>query len=161
LGLPEDAFVLGTVGRVVAEKDHALLLRAAAPLVSERVRLVVIGDGPLLAGLRAQAAMLGSRAAFIHLAGARLDAGRLYPAFDAFVLSSRTEGLPLALLEAMASGLPVVATAVGGIPGVVVDGQTGRLVPPGDEAALRGALLALAGGEASAVAWGREGKRRV
>jgi glycosyltransferase involved in cell wall biosynthesis len=161
LGLAEGAFVVGTVGRVVAEKDHALLLRAVAPLLSERVQLVVIGDGPLLAELLAQKAGLGGVENRVHLLGARMDAASLYAAFDVFALSSRTEGLPLALLEAMASGLPVVASAVGGIPQVIEDGRTGRLVGPGDEVALREALSALAQDEALGLGWGRAAREQA
>ncbi len=142
LGIPPEAWVVGTVGRLAAEKDPALLLRAAAPLLSDDLHLVFTGDGPELRSLRGQAMRLAS-GAFVHILGARRDVHRVLAAFDAFALSSRTEGLPLALLEAMAAGLPIVAPAVGGIPDVVEDGVSALLFPPGDEAALRQAVQRL------------------
>jgi glycosyltransferase involved in cell wall biosynthesis len=92
--------------------------------------------------LRALAAAQQTGAS-IHFAGVRADVARLLAAFDVFVLSSHTEGLPLALLEAMACGLPVVSTAVGGIPDVVHHGESGLLVGSGDEPALTAALAAV------------------
>jgi glycosyltransferase involved in cell wall biosynthesis len=127
---------VGTVGRIATEKNQALLVRAVAPLLGAKTRLLVAGSGPLLPSLAEQAAALEG-AAFIHLLGARQDAPAVLNALDAFVLCSNTEGLPLVLPEAMAVGLPVVSTSVGGIPTVVKEGQTGFLVPVGDEAALR------------------------
>ena len=88
------------------------------------------------------------------MTGARSDVGRLLSAFDAFALPSRSEGLPLVLLEAMASGLPVVATSVGGNPDLVVSGVTGLLVPPSDVPAMRAALLSLAEIPRSCTTWG-------
>lgn len=142
LGIDAGAWVIGSVGRIAAEKNQALLLRAAAPLLGPRVRLAIAGDGPLLPELRALAAALGV-APWVHLLGARLDVPAVLNAFDVFVLSSDTEGLPLAIPEAMATALPVVATAVGGVPTVVDPGRTGFLVSPRDEAALRERLAAL------------------
>jgi glycosyltransferase involved in cell wall biosynthesis len=157
LGISADAWVIGSVGRLAPEKDHALLLRAAAPLLSERCQLVVCGDGSELGRLQELAGALAvSR--FVRLLGARTDVGRVLSAFDAFALSSRTEGLPLVVPEAMAAGLPVIATAVGGLPAVVEDGVTGRLVPPGDVEALRGALRELASDPARARRMGEAGR---
>ncbi|HEU4410806.1 MAG TPA: glycosyltransferase [Polyangiaceae bacterium] len=141
LGLAAGARVIGTVGRMVPEKNHALLLRAAAPLLGPETKLVIVGDGPLRAGLEAQRAALPN-AEHVVFAGMRRDVPDLLAALDVFVLSSATEGLPVVLLEAMASRLPVVSTAVGGIPDVVHAG-TGVLVPPHDEAALREAVAGL------------------
>jgi len=135
LGIPDGAFVFGTVGRVAVEKDQALLLRAAGPLLGPETHLVVVGDGAEMAALTALAATLPS----VHLVGARRDVPRLLRAFDVFALSSRTEGLPLVLPEAMATGLPVVSTSVGGIPSVI-DPDVGLLVAAGDEDGLRRAL---------------------
>ena len=140
LGIPAAAWVVGTVGRAAAPKNQALLLRAAAPLLGPDRRLVIVGDGPLLGELRRQAG--GSD--FAHLLGARLDVPRLLCAFDVFALSSITEGLPLVICEAMATALPIVATAVGGVAALIDDGRTGLLVPSGDETALRDALAGLA-----------------
>jgi len=136
LGIDADAWVVGTVGRVAVEKNQALLLRAAAPLLGPGTRLVVAGDGPLLPSLAELAGSLGI-AAFVHLLGARRDVPDVLNALDAFVLCSSTEGLPLAIPEAMATGLPVVSTRVGGIPTVIDEGQTGFLIAVGDEGALR------------------------
>jgi glycosyltransferase involved in cell wall biosynthesis len=83
------------------------------------------------------------QAAWVHVLGARSDVARLLQAFDLFALFSRTEGHPIVVLEAMATGLPVLATPVGGIPGILEDGETGFLVPSDDEEALRARLTAL------------------
>jgi glycosyltransferase involved in cell wall biosynthesis len=136
-----DAWVVGTVGRLDSYKNQAMLVRAMAPLLSSRVRLVIIGDGGERAAIEAEIAAL-PEPRWVVMAGRRMDVPRLVHAFDVFVLSSTTEGLPLVVPEAMAAGLPVVSTAVGGIPGVIEDGVTGLLVPV-DEAALRGALARL------------------
>lgn len=143
LGVAADGWLIGTVGRVAREKDHALLLRAAAPLLGPSTQLAIVGAGPELDRLRGLCSEL-SAAPWVHLVGARQDVPRLLSAFDVFVLSSRTEGLPLVVPEAMAASLPVVSTAVGGIPSVVADGETGRLVAAGDAEALRDALAELA-----------------
>lgn len=139
LGIPSAARVLITVGRVVVEKNHAHLLRSAAPLLGTDVRLVLVGDGVLREQLDALVVELGV-GPFVHLTGARQDIPALLAAADAFVLSSDSEGLPVGLLEAWASCLPVVSTAVGGIPAAVENEKTGILVPPRDEAAMRAAL---------------------
>lgn len=136
LGIPGDAWVFGTVGRIATEKNHALLVRAMAPLLGPGTRLVIAGDGPLRSAVSELVTTLGA-GAFVHLLGARRDVPDVLNALDAFVMSSDTEGLPLVVLEAMATGLPVLSTAVGGIPTVLDHGQTGFLVPAGDEAALR------------------------
>lgn len=135
LGIPDDAWVVGTVGRLAPEKDQALLIDAMAPLLGERRRLVIVGDGGERDALRARlAAMKEGR--FVHMLGARDDVEDILAAFDAFALTSRTEGLPLVLLEAMATGLPVISTAVGGIPDLVEHRVTGFLAPAGERAPL-------------------------
>jgi glycosyltransferase involved in cell wall biosynthesis len=141
LGLADDDAVVGTVGNFTAKKDHATLLRAMAALGRDlpAARLVLVGSGPLEADLRHRAGDLGlaDRASFV---GSRHDVLELLPAFDVFALSSRFEGLPIALLEAMATGLACVATRVGGVPEVVSDGRDGLLVEPGDPDALATAI---------------------
>jgi glycosyltransferase involved in cell wall biosynthesis len=143
LRLPQDAWVVGTVGRLATEKDQALLVKAMIPLLGEGRRLVIVGDGPEREALHAVIKEANAER-YVQLTGARHDVARLLSAFDAFALPSRTEGLPLVLLEAMASGVPVVATSVGGIPDLVVPGVTGLLVPANDILSMRAALLSLA-----------------
>jgi glycosyltransferase involved in cell wall biosynthesis len=161
LGVPPGAPVVGNVAALTDHKDHATLVAAMA-LLRERVpeaRLVVAGEGELRPALEAQARELGigDRVVF---AGFRHDLDRLLPALSVFCLSSRLEGLGTSLLDAMAFALPVVATAAGGIPEVVEDGVTGRLVPPRDPAALADALAVALGDEERRRAWGAAGRRR-
>ena len=150
LDLPTDAPVLGTVGNFTAKKDHAGLLTAFATVVAERpkARLVLVGTGPLEDALRSRAHALGLDDA-VQFTGSRGDVFELLPAFDVFVLSSRFEGLPIALLEAMASGVAPVTTRVGGIPEVVTDGRDGLLVEAGDPGALANALTKLLADDAT------------
>jgi len=157
LGLPEQAWVVGTVGRLVDDKDPELLLRAALPLLGPEARLLFVGDGPLAPSLQSLAAHHPAGAC-VHFLGARHDVPRLLAAFDVFALSSRTEGLPLALLEAMSVGLPIVATAVGGVPDVVRDDWSAKLVPSADEAALREALIHLRNDPSAAAEMGRRAR---
>jgi glycosyltransferase involved in cell wall biosynthesis len=136
-----DAWVVGTVGRLDAYKNQALLVRAMAPLLSSDVRLVIVGEGPARGEVEAEIAKL-REPRWVVMTGRRMDVPRLIPAFDVFALSSKTEGLPLVVPEAMAAGLPIVTTAVGGLPSVVDEGRTGMLVPV-DATALRNALAKL------------------
>jgi glycosyltransferase involved in cell wall biosynthesis len=140
LGLPNGALVAGFVGRLSAEKGPDLWLEALGRLAAPGVLGCVIGDGPERPRLEARAAALGLGTA-IRFAGAQPEAGRLFSAFDVFVLSSRTEGTPVVLFEAMAAGVPIVAAAVGGVPDVV-GSEEAWLTPPGDVEAIAGALRA-------------------
>jgi glycosyltransferase involved in cell wall biosynthesis len=142
LGLPADAWVIGSVGRLAPEKDHQFLVRASAALLGDKGRLLIVGLGPERRAIEAEAA---ARAVtpWVSLPGARDDIPEVLAALDLFVLSSRMEGMPLVVLEAMAAGVPVVATAVGGLPKLIQDGETGFLCPPGEEAALRETLASL------------------
>ena len=146
LGIPEDAPVVGSVANFKAAKDHATLLRAAAQVrqAIPSVRFVLVGQGPLEAETRRLAGQLGLDQTVVF-AGFRTDATRLMAGFDAFALSSTYEGLPIALIEAMAVGCPAVVTRVGGTPEVVTDGVHGFLVPPRDPAALAAGLTRLLG----------------
>jgi glycosyltransferase involved in cell wall biosynthesis len=153
LGIDPASWTVGTVGRLAAEKDQALLLRAVAPLLASGAHLVLAGDGPLRTALSELAVSLGI-APRVHLLGARADVPDVLGALDVFVLSSTSEGLPLVIPEAMATGLPVVATSVGGIPGVIDEGRTGFLVPPGDGDTLRARVAALRADPAAARAMG-------
>ena len=140
LGLPADRFIVGTVANFTPKKDHDNLLRAlAGPGSIAGAHLVLIGLGPLEDELRKTAAELGvvDRVTFL---GSRDDVFELLPLFDAFCLSSRYEGFPISLIEAMATGLACVTTAVGGIPEILDDDVNGLLVPPGEPMALRAAL---------------------
>jgi glycosyltransferase involved in cell wall biosynthesis len=155
LGLGE-AWVVGTVGRFDSYKNQAMLVRAMAPLLSADVRLVLVGDGDARAEVEAAAAAL-PEPRWVVLTGRRMDVPRLVHAFDVFALPSKTEGLPLVVPEAMAAGLPIVATAVGGLPGVVDEGVTGLLVPV-DEQALGAALARLAHDRELARALGQKAR---
>lgn len=128
LGIPRDAWVVGTIGRLAPEKDQAALVKLMAPLLDEKRRLVIVGDGAERIALDKLVRSL-EHGRYVHLTGMRRDPARLLAAFDVFALSSCTEGLPLVLLEAMAAGLPVVSTDVGGIGDVVQHERTGFLVP--------------------------------
>jgi glycosyltransferase involved in cell wall biosynthesis len=130
------------VGRLKAPKDFLTLIRAAAALPPRSYELVVVGDGPERALLQGEIERLGLEDR-VRLEGERADVPELLARADVFVLSSASEGMPISVLEAMAAGLPVVASAVGGVPELVLDGETGRLVPPGDPPALAGALRPL------------------
>jgi sugar transferase (PEP-CTERM/EpsH1 system associated) len=146
LNLPEDAFVIGTVGRLVEVKDHATFLRALAQLRDAGVPFVslIAGKGPLQRQTESLAATLGlmDRTRFL---GDRNDVDSVMAAFDVFVLSSASEGLSNTIQEAMACGLPVVATRVGGADELVDEGHSGIIVPPRDPEALKNALQRIAG----------------
>jgi glycosyltransferase involved in cell wall biosynthesis len=141
LGLSPDQPVVLTVGRLMVQKGHRHLVDAVPELAARfpDLAVVILGSGYLQARLADQAAALGVGDR-VHLLGHRTDARMLLDAADVFVLPSRQEAMPLAAIEAMDAGLPVVATKVLGTAEVVVDGQTGTLVPAGDPAALARAL---------------------
>jgi glycosyltransferase involved in cell wall biosynthesis len=144
LGVPPGAIVLGVVARLVPVKDHATLLRAFAKLAQSwpALHLVVVGDGPLRSDLERDAVGrgLGHR---VHFAGLRPHLPNPNGMFDFSVLSSVSEGFPNSVIEAMAAGRPIVATAVGGTVDAVEDGRTGLLVPAGDADALAAAIASL------------------
>lgn len=144
LGLPYEVPVVGTVANFTPKKDHATLLRAVARAIEAHpsLRLVLVGSGPLEGAMRDHVHRLDIDHA-VTFAGSRNDVPEVLPAFDIFALSSRYEGLPIALLEAMASGVPPIATAVGGVPEVISDGLDGLLVPAGDQRALGDAMTDL------------------
>ena len=161
LGVPPAAPVVGNVAALTDHKDHRTLLEAMA--IARRslpqVRLVIVGDGELRPALEARKRELGLEETVVF-AGFRDDLDRLVPAFTVFCLSSHMEGLGSSLLDAMAFGRPVVATAAGGIPEAVVDGVTGCLVPPRDPQALAEALIAVLADEPRRAEMGRAGRRR-
>lgn len=158
LGLPTGSRIIGTVGRLQPVKDHALLLRAFAKVRVQvpEAALVIVGDGPLRAALEAQAEQAGLSDA-VRFMGDRHDVPRLLTGMEVFALTSTSEGYSVALLEACASSLPIVATDVGGNREIVRHGINGRLVPSGHTAAIATALIALLRGGEQAAAMGRAG----
>jgi glycosyltransferase involved in cell wall biosynthesis len=137
LDLP-DAPVIGWVGRLSAEKGPDIAVEALARLQNSNARLLLLGDGREKEAVRARASELGVGDRILWR-GAVPNAGALFAAFDAFLLSSRTEGTPMALLEAMAASVPIVATAVGGVPDVV-DADSAWLVESGNSQSVARAL---------------------
>lgn len=140
-GVPDDAFAIGIVARLAPVKNHPLLLRALEQL-DARFHLVLVGDGPSRSELGQLARQLDIEHR-VHFAGEVISPLNLHQFFDASVLCSLNEGFPNSVIEALAAARPVVATAVGGIPDVVVDGVTGLLTPLADPAPLAGALRTL------------------
>jgi sugar transferase (PEP-CTERM/EpsH1 system associated) len=153
-------WLVGTVGRLQTVKNQPALARAFAewmrerPELAARARLVLVGDGPLATEVEEILTRAGVRH-LAWLAGARSDVPQVLRMLDCFVLPSLTEGTSCTLQEAMASGLPIVATAVGGTPEVVADGVTGTLVPAQDDAAMVRALSAYFDDAALAARHGR------
>ena len=152
LGLADDpaSFLIGWVGRLSPEKGPDVLVDAIARMRTRTARAAFIGDGPGRAALQLRAATLGL-ADRIHWLGTVARVARCYPAFDCFALSSRTEGTPIVLFEAMAAGVPIVAAAVGGVPDVVSQEQA-LLVAPERPDALAIALDQIASDPAAAAA---------
>lgn len=150
------------VARLSPEKDIETLLRAVALVVRQDpdFRLEIAGDGPCMPSLRQSAASLGLDE-YVRFLGQVRDVPALLARAGMFVLSSLSEGISLTLLEAMASGLPIVATRVGGNPEVVRDGETGLLVPPENPDALAKTLLRLRGDRDTCVRFGAAGRRRI
>jgi sugar transferase (PEP-CTERM/EpsH1 system associated) len=145
LGIGPESIVIGTVGRLDPVKDHVGLLQAFSRLADDpRALLVIVGDGPCRATLAATVAALGLSGR-VRLLGERDDVPAVLAGFDIFVLSSIGEGMSNAILEAMATGLPVVATRVGGNPELVVNGTSGFLVEPRSPAGLTAALCCYLG----------------
>ena len=144
--------IVGTVGRLTPVKDQQILLRAMAslrakhPELGERLHMMLVGDGPLRADIERLSAQLGLQEV-VWLTGDRADVHELLKLMDVFLLPSLGEGISNTVLEAMASGCPVIATEVGGNVELVEEGSTGALVPVGDQAALEEAMLALLGDE--------------
>jgi glycosyltransferase involved in cell wall biosynthesis len=148
------------VGRLKAPKDFLTLVRALARLASDSFEAVIVGDGPDREQLEAEIGSLGL-AGQVRLAGERRDVPELLARADVFALASRSEGMPVSVLEAMAAGLPVVASWVGGVSEQVVDGETGLLVEPGDVEQLAEALAALVGDRELRTRLGAAGRARA
>ncbi len=162
LDLDGQDLVIGTVANFTGKKDHRTLLLATAQLVPgfPKLRVVLVGTGPLEAELRALVRELDLED-HVLFTGMRDDVYELLPAFDVFALSSRYEGLPISLLEAMATGIPCVTTRVGGIPEVISEGCEGRMVDPASPRALAEALSQMLGDTTRRLASGRAAARRA
>ena len=137
-----DAILFTCVGRLESQKNPLLLVQAFAALNNPRIHLIMLGEGSLREQLAAYIREHGLERR-VHLLGKRNEVPECLAASDVFVLSSNWEGNPLAVMEAMAAGLPVVGTAVGGVPELVESGRQGILVPPGDCAAFTDAMRTL------------------
>lgn len=157
LGLSEKTFVIGIVGRLDPIKDHPTLFRAFNEVrkLEPDARLLIVGDGPERARLEDLA---GEGIIFL---GNRLDIPEILQALDVFVLPSLNEGISNTILEAMAVGIPVVASRVGGNPELVEHGETGILVPPGDSETIASALLTYLHNPNIRYAHGQYGRKRV
>lgn len=158
LGLPPDGALAVAVGNLYPVKGHGTLVAALAE--APGVRAAIAGRGEEESRLREEARRLGVSGR-LHLLGLRDDVDRVLRAADVFVHPSRLEGLPLAILEAMAAALPVVASRVGGIPEAVIDGETGVLVPPGEPGTLAEALRSVLLVPGRAAALGAAGRARA
>lgn len=144
LQISEDVTVVATVGRLTAIKSQSLLLKAAARLRDTcELQLLIVGDGELRSQLEAEARKIGV-ANCTRFLGWRGDLETIYAATDIFVLTSRNEGTPVALIEAMAAGVASVSTDVGGVRDVITSAEEGVVVPYGDDAALAAAVKGLA-----------------
>ena len=161
-GIGTDEFLVGCIGRLDPVKNHAGLLRAVERLSLEGlpVRLLIVGDGPERIRLEQQIMNLSAEPRPI-LSGSRSDIERVYGIFDLFVLNSLAEGMSNTLLEAMASGVPIVCTAVGGNVELVSDGVSGKLVPVADDLALVQAIRLLVTNRDLGYSFGNEAKKFV
>jgi glycosyltransferase involved in cell wall biosynthesis len=162
LGIPADAPVIGTIARLSAEKGHRELLHIAHGVLQRKpeARFLIVGTGPLADELETQTAKLSIQDRVIFT-GARRDVTALNHLMDVFLLPSREEALPLAMLEAMAAARPIVASNVGGVPEVVVDGDTGMLFGPDDRQRFTDAVVNLIERPELARQYGERGRKRV
>jgi glycosyltransferase involved in cell wall biosynthesis len=162
LGIPDSAVVIGTVGRLTEVKRQDLLINAFSRLQlgTHEVHLLLVGDGPLLNDLRTRARDRGVEKR-VHFVGYRTQPERYLHLMNVFALTSRSEGMPLAVLESWAAGVPVVASRVGGLPEIVDHGRTGLLFESGDVSALVAALQALIGDPFLSKQMGERGRREV
>lgn len=162
LGLPENATVLGSVGRLEEQKGHRFLIEALARLKQsgEDAYLLLVGDGREAAMLKSLSARLGLEQQVMFL-GTRGDLGDLFRAMDLFVMPSLWEGLSLAMLSAMAAGLPVIATAVGGVRQVLGEEEYGYTLPVGDAEALAAKIRACLAAPADMAQMAEKGRRHV
>jgi glycosyltransferase involved in cell wall biosynthesis len=162
LGFEEEHILYTVVGTLKEQKGHRYLIEAVVPLIQRipQLHLLIVGDGDLRSSLRAQVQAAGIDCN-VHFLGNRSDVPSILAASDVFVLPSLWEGLPMALIEAMASGLPVIATLVSGSQQVVEHNRSGILVPPGEVVALRQAMEALLSDPERASLLGKAAQRRI
>jgi glycosyltransferase involved in cell wall biosynthesis len=162
LGIGPEQPVVGTVAALAPHKDHATLMQAARRVIDARpeVAFVWLGEGECRPALERQRRALQLER-HVHMPGFRADALAFVPRFTVFALASWLEGLGTSLLDAQWLGVPVVATAVGGIPDVIDDGVTGRLVPPRDPDAMARALLEALGDPTRRTAWAARAREAV
>ncbi len=144
-GLPPDAFVAGTVSRLDRVKGHEYLIRAARDIndSGRRAYFLIAGEDETMMPELVALVKEYNLTEYVRFIGWVTDVSRVYPILDAFVLPSLTESLPVSIIEAMSFGVPVVASRVGGIPELIVDGATGFLTPPADASALAEKISAL------------------
>jgi glycosyltransferase involved in cell wall biosynthesis len=161
-GVGENAFVIGIVGSLYPIKGHAYLFHALRSVLLHhpKTQLLVIGQGDLEQTLKRKVSELGIEQAVSFL-GLRNDVPRVLSLLDLFVLPSLSEGLSVALLEAMSAGVPVIASKVGGNPEIVVDGETGYLVPPERSEELASRIIELMSNRESTRLLGERGRERV
>ncbi|MCB9746954.1 MAG: glycosyltransferase [Candidatus Omnitrophica bacterium] len=162
LGIKADSFVIGNIGRLVREKDQATLLKAFRKISqrTKNVELLIVGDGPLKSNLLKLAKELDIQGS-VKFAGFREDIAQMLQIMDVFVLSSIMEGISLTVLEAMAAGLPVVATKVGGNPEIISEGKTGFLVPLGYPERIESAVKRIMADPRLGRSLGEAGRLRV
>lgn len=162
VGVPPEAPLVGQVGRLSAEKGPDVFVRAAlaAHAVMPDVHFVLIGEGPLRTELEQTVARLGLTDR-LHFAGLQSDMANMYAELDMVVSASRSEAMPLAVLEAMSSGVPVIVTRVGGLPDLVQHGLSGWLVGDGDYDAMAAQLVSLLREPERAARMGQRARERV
>ena len=162
LGTAPDGLLVGCVANYLPVKRHDLLIDAFSRVLDDapEARLVLVGEGPMRPAMEAQIRTLGLEGR-VRLLGSVADPTSMLGAFDVVVQASRSEGLPNALLEAAAAGRPIVATAAGGSGEIVLDGQTGLLIPIDDGAALASALMRLLGDAGLRDSFGPAARERV
>ncbi|MBI4521601.1 MAG: glycosyltransferase family 4 protein [Gemmatimonadetes bacterium] len=161
-GIPVDGFVIGSAGRLSIEKGHHVLVEAAAMVVCQAPSawVVIAGEGAEETALRCHIERRGLVGRVILL-GFREDIEDFYAATNLLVVPSLSEGLGTVVIEGLAMGKPIIASNIGGIPELIEDGRTGRLVPPNDAAALAATILALMTSPTAAAAFGQAGRARV
>ena len=162
LGLKKGSFCIGTVGSLRTVKNQSLLVNACRVILShfDQVEVLIVGAGPLESQLKQKVKTLGLSEKFLF-AGAQPNIPGILNALDIFVLPSRSEGMPNAVLEAMACGIPTIATSVGGVPEVIEDGKNGLLIASEDEPHLIQALKELIQNHEKRQMIGIEGRRRI